>query len=213
MTSLERPAPPIMISWTLGACALGHSTKMSIDFAKYYSHILRHRAHRLLAHKPAAWDLGRRLGATGLNWFGTTQQDPGGSSIPHHVYMVGETVRSIMGSTVRSCGEAPKPCPHAEHWLLTIERSLQTGPKTKQSLEAKNGLREILRLRKMDVFNTNFNMERSKNINVNQKRPKIAKNIFGHILVKFENLYKLANFIKHHYFLSVFFIIDGQKTI
>ena len=36
----------------------------------------------------------------------------------------------------------------------------------------------IFRLRKIDVFNMIFNMENSKKLNVSEKRPKIAKNIF-----------------------------------
>ena len=49
--------------------------------------------------------------------------------------------------------------------------------KTKWSLDAKHGLRESCWM-KIDVFDANFDMERSKKLDNSEKRPTIAKNIF-----------------------------------
>ena len=63
----------------------------------------------------------------------------------------------------------------------------------KWSLEAKRRASRTFRLRNNYVFNTNFNMERPKILNIIEKRPKIAKNVF---LENFGKIWKSIQFGK-----------------
>ena len=47
----------------------------------------------------------------------------------------------------------------------------------------------------MDLFNANFNMERSKKIDVSEKQPKTAKNIVKTKFVKNTKIYEIQNTI------------------
>ena len=57
-------------------------------------------------------------------------------------------------------------------------------------------------------------MKRSKKLDIIEKLPKMANNVFLKILVKLRNLSNLANWIKKSLiFILFFFIVDGRKTI
>ena len=56
-------------------------------------------------------------------------------------------------------------------------------------------------------------MEKSKKINISEKRLKRAKNIFWKMLVKFENLSNLTNCVKNYYFYIGFYICLSKNHL
>ena len=64
---------------------------------------------------------------------------------------------------------------------------------------------------KMNRFDTNFKMERSKKQIMAKKGRKMPKTFFESFLVEIGNLSNLANWIKNHYFLYCFLYLIIKK--
>ena len=84
-----------------------------------------------------------------------------------------------------------------------------------EKLEFGGGKRasRIFRWMKIDVFDTNFDMERSKKWDDSEKGPKMAKNIFWNLFGRIRKSIQFGKLDQKSLFFILFFIAYGQKTL
>ena len=66
---------------------------------------------------------------------------------------------------------------------------------------------------KIDVFNANFNLERSKKYYIGEKGPKMAEQIFWNFFGRARKSIQFGKLEQKSLFFILFFIDNGQKTL